>query len=450
MLERIFGHRAIAVASAFWTACALVTSLASPTSAAEIARVESPGAPELLSFSEAIRRALGRNPTVKIAEQEILRAEALVRQAQAAWLPTLTGNGALTRLESDRTAPSYAPSGALTTTVVDPRNQIALNLSLGVPLFAPKSWLASSRAGLAADAARLTSADVRRQIALATGHAFLAVIAARRQVEVAVRAKDTAAAHEKFSSTRLAGGLGNRLDEVRAAQDLATTVATLESELVAQARAREALGILVGTDGPVDAADDPALPAPPPIKDALEQARSRPDVLAQEKRLQVADQTVSDRWSLYAPILTAAFQPFYQNPALTTVPETGWQAQLVLTVPFYDGGLRYGQIREFKALAQEAREELDASLRQAGSDVRSAFEALQHADLALTASVEAARLAGDSLKLSTQSFEAGAITELDVLDAARRARDADSAAATAEDAARQARLDLLSAAGRFP
>ena len=124
--------------------------------------------------------------------------------------------------------------------------------------------------------------------------------------------------------------------------------------------------------------------------------------------------------------------------------------QLVLTLPFYDGGLRYGLQKERAALERQAELSLEASLRQARADTRSAFEALRRSDLALEAAHEGARLAGESLQLAELAFRTGISTHLELVDAQRRARDADTAAAVAEDNARQARLDLLSASGAFP
>ena len=87
------------------------------------------------------------------------------------------------------------------------------------------------------------------------------------------------------------------------------------------------------------------------------------------RRLRTAEHAVRDTWTDYLPLLTGAFQPFYQNPATVSMPETGWQAQLVLTLPLYDGGLRYGRRRELEALAAEARAALDAALRQAALSI---------------------------------------------------------------------------------
>ena len=142
--------------------------------------------------------------------------------------------------------------------------------------------------------------------------------------------------------------------------------------------------------------------------------------------------------------------PFYENPATITYPSTGWQAELILTIPFYDGGLRYGQEKERGVARDEAQVQLDATLRQARSDVRTAFEELKRADASLTAAREAAKLAESGLDLANIAYRAGASTNIEVIDAERTARDAETAVAVAEDGAREARVDLLAATGRLP
>jgi outer membrane protein TolC len=143
-------------------------------------------------------------------------------------------------------------------------------------------------------------------------------------------------------------------------------------------------------------------------------------------------------------------QPFYQSPESLTQPTTGWQAQLLLTVPIYDGGLRYGLGAERQSLSLEARAQYEALLRQARSDVRVAFDAVKQAEAAYASAVTAARLAHTAVELVTTAYRAGATTNIEVIDAERAAHAADTAAALAEDQAGQARIDLLAASGRFP
>jgi outer membrane protein TolC len=225
----------------------------------------------------------------------------------------------------------------------------------------------------------------------------------------------------------------------------------VKGQALALTRAQEGLGIVLGEDGPIDAADEVALEAPPTLDAALGEAgRKRSDVVAQRERVEVARKAVRDSWADYMPVLSAVAQPFYQNPPTFTQPLTGWTAQLVLQLPLFDGGNRYGVADERRAIREEAGARLDATLRQARSEVRVAFEAMKRTDEALVDAREAAKLAAEALDLAQIAYRAGATSNIEVVDAERRAHEAETASAVAEDASRQARLDLLAACGRFP
>jgi outer membrane protein TolC len=366
----------------------------------------------------------------------------LSQQARAPSLPQLAVNGAYTRLDNDR-GPRDSP--------VLPRDSVNASVTLAVPIVAPQRWAQWWRAHNAAMAQGATSADVRRQVALLAARSWLSVLGQKRVLEAATRARDTAKAHLDYAQQRRAGGVGNRLDEVRAIQELAVSENQLENAAGQLVRLQEALGVAVATDGPLDAAhEEPQLQAPASEADALKTSDDRLDVKAAQARRDAADKATTVDFTDYLPLLSLVAQPFYQNPPTVTFPQTGWQAQAVLSLPLYDGSLRYGQQRERQALAKSADAQLELSLRQAKSEVRAAFEVLKHTDDALKAARDAEKSAIEALELATIAYGAGASTNLDVIDAERRARDAQTAAAVAEDASRQARLDLLAAAGRFP
>ncbi len=392
-----------------------------------------------LSLSEAVERALANHPNAVVAQQEIERARALVEQARAASLPTLTANGTLTRLDADRVS---------TGRTIASQNQRSANLNLSVPLVAPQRWVQWTHAKTGVDTARANAQDVRRSLALATARAYLAVISQKRGVDINTRALATDRAHYEFAHTRFAGGVGTRMDDVRAAQQVAADEAQLANSYTALARAREALGVLVGAEEAVDVFDDVVLPNPRP--DAEEATRRRADVAAAQARVHAAAKNKRDDWADYMPMLSAQFQPFYQDPASLMSPETGWQATLVLSIPLFEGGLRAGQAHERSALLAEARTQYEALMRQTRSDLRVASEEVRRADQALKSATSAAQLAHQALELANLAYQAGATTNLEVIDAERRARDADTAAVIAEDNVRQARLDLLAAAGQFP
>jgi outer membrane protein TolC len=427
---------------------ALGTGWAAPARAQspKLAIDEQPAGPPTITLQQALQRALAQNVSMVVALEEIRRAEALVREARATSLPTLTGNGIYTRLDGDRAATINGQRATFAA-----RDQLAANLTLTVPLLAPQKWAQWSHASTNVKTARSAAEDVKRQTAVAVAHAFLTVIAQKHVVDVNEHAQKTAKAHYDYAHTRLVGGVGNRVDDVRAEQEVASTLSQLESSYSALAQSREALGILLGDQGPMDAAEDIAIPQAPDLAAAMDEAvTKRPDLLAGRQRFEAAEQVRKDSYTDYLPFLTGVFQPFYQSPPTLTQPQTGWQAQLLLTVPIYDGGLRYGLGDERASLSAEAKVQYEALVRQARSDVRVAFESVKRSEAAYAAAINAARLAHGALDLATVAYRAGATTNLEVIDAERAAHQADTAAAVAEDQAAQARIDLLAASGRFP
>ncbi len=416
---------------------------------------ESGQAAEKISLTEAVRRALARNPTAIVAMQEIRRADALLVEARAGSMPSLMANAMLLRLDGDRlltspgtpatpTAPAVPPSSRN----ISPKNQQSANLLLNVPLVAPRSWTQWSESSMNLDTTKASGEDIRRTLAVLVARAYLAIISLKRQVDINARSVANDRSHYDYTHTRFAGGVGNRVDEVRAAQQLASDQALLSASFTALARSREALGVLLAEDKPVDTFDEISLPDG--STDFEDAAGRRQDVLAAKARARTAEKVRKDSWADYTPVLNGQFQPFFQHPATLTQPETGWQAMLVLSFPLIEGGIRVGQKREREALLAEARAQYDGLLRQTRSDIRVGVEEIRRADEAMRSSNAAAELAHQALDLANLAYHAGATTNIEVIDAERRARDADSAVVIAEDNVRQARLDLLVAAGQFP
>ncbi|HKC59051.1 MAG TPA: TolC family protein [Myxococcales bacterium] len=411
--------------------------------------------PERITFPDAVQRAVARNPSVLIAMQEIARTHGIMREVRSAAIPTLTAGGAYTRLDGDRTTvvATLDANNVVTnqTRVVQPRDSWTGNLQLAVPLIAPQRWVQWSHAAEQVDVARLSAEDVRRQVGVITARTYVSVLSQHRLVEANQQAADNARDHLEDAKARLSAGTGNQLDLVRAAQELATSESQLQAALTGLVRTQEALGVLVGADAPLDSTEDMQFPPMPAPAEAIQDAEGlRADIQAQRKRVEAAQHVVRDSYADFLPFLTGVAEPFTSSYASLTSPMSGWQAQLVLTVPLYDGGFRYGALEQRRAERDQASEQLVAALREARSEVRSGFESMERADLSLVQAREASRLAGEALDITTLAYHAGATNDLDVIDAQRRARDAANAAAVAEDAARQARIDVLAATGRFP
>jgi outer membrane protein TolC len=396
---------------------------------------------ERVTFDEAVQRALANHPTVQQAAAGVLRAEALLQQTRSRSLPTVDAS-----FSTSVIGPLIEFAGSSIT----PRTQTLTTGGVAVPLFVPVSWAARHQAQDQVLASQAVQADARRAIALQTGRTYLAVIAQRRVLELNERARENARAHYDYADQRFQGGLGSRLNALRAQQELSGDEARVEDARMGLRRTQEALGVLVAVDHPVDAAGEPSFILPAQTTGDLDLVRGRTDVLAIVSRQTAAERVFNDAWKSYLPTATARFAPQLLAPAGLFANSRSWSTSVQLSIPLFDGGQRRGETRERQALLDIVRLERNDAERQAASEIRTAREAIQAGERALVHARAAATQAAEVLRITDVAFREGATTNIEVIDAQRRARDAETAAAVAEDTLRQAQLELLGAVGRFP
>ena len=404
-----------------------------------------------ISFRDAVARSIEHNATALVAAADIRRVGGVMEEVRAASLPTLSLNATYTRLNKDRTFQTTGSDGGSENVVVAAKDQWNVNGVLSIPIIAPQAWANWKRAADQLESSKLSSRDVQRTVGVTAARAYLTVFAQKRQVDVNRQARDNSLAHMRYADQRLQGGVGNRVDWARAGQDLEQNEAILQTSFANLYRAQEALGILLGEEEPIDVEDVPEVPGGLPTLDqALNESQGRTDILLFKQEEKAADRSLNLSWTEYLPTITLLGQPFYQNPSSLTSPETGWQAQAVLTWYLFDGGARYGRTHQREAALDQARINLDQTLRQASSDVRAAVDNVERTTAAVERQRNSAKLAEDAMRLADIAYRAGASTNLELIDAQRRARDAETLAVIAEDNQRQAIIDLLAASGRFP
>jgi outer membrane protein TolC len=396
--------------------------------------------PERVTFDEAIRRAIEKNPDVAEAAQAILRAETLLQQVNTVYRPTIGATVTTTVIDSPRGFDEF---------VTQPRTQAFLGASVSYPILAAARWAQRAQTEDQIRIARIGVTETRRQIAIATAQTYLGVIAQQRQVEVNTRARENAIAHVDYARARLQGGAGSRLNELRAAQELETDEVFLESSRLALRRAQEALGVLLAADTPVDAAAEPALEVAVVPADAS-WLTARSDVQLFSAQIDAANRVYADSWRDWVPTASASFEPQLVAPASVFSPSGTWRGFVSFSIPIFDGGSRRAIKRERQIAVDTARLQLTDVELAARSELRAAQAAVESSERGLQHARLAAQHAAEVLKITDVAFREGATTNIELIDAQRGARDADTAAAQAEDRVRQARLDLLVALGRFP
>ena len=217
-----------------------------------------------LGFEEVVERALAYNSTALLARSETRRLIAVMEQARASSLPTLTMAATYNRLDGDRVLGTGD-----TQRLVAGANQVSGNVTVQVPLLAPARWAQWLHADDNVKVAEISAQDARQKVAVAAARGYLLVLMQRRQVEVASRSRDLAAEHFPHAQRRAAGGVGTLLDEVRARADWQVTEGQLQNVRAVLHRAQELLGALIGHDGPIDVLGEPLLDNTPVLDEAL-------------------------------------------------------------------------------------------------------------------------------------------------------------------------------------
>ena len=322
-------------------------------------------------------------------------------------------------------------------------------ITVSAPILAAAQWAATTQARERVEIARLATADTRRQVAVSVAGAYLGVIAQKRLVGIAERSLETARAQEDYNRKRREGGIGSRLNELRAGQVVSTDETLVEMFRLGLLRAQEALGVLLGEDQPFDTDGEPTFDlAPAASPDDWMDSRSDMRLLfaARKASQNILKGSSKDWW----PTVSVVFDPQYLTPAGLFQPSKSWRLSFQLRQTLFNGGERAGVQRVREANAQVADFSLAQGQIQARAEIRNARASVASHERALQSATRAAEQGNEVLKITIIAFDAGASTNIEVIEAQRAARDAESALAQAEDALRLARFDLLVALGRFP
>lgn len=386
---------------------------------------------------------------------EVLRAEAQSRIALAALLPSVSGSATYTHhfvtnqfaiiRGVDANGPVFEP---IQTPFPDFLNG---GLSLSQSIVSPRAWYAIGTASRAEDAARLSVSDTKRRLALAAANALIAVVTAERVAELNRSGLTNALMRLALTERKAALGAAHGLDLVRSRQDVETARATLVSGDESLRQAREALGLALAIPEAVSVPPDVSIDGIE--RDALASCKrhsilaERSDIAALDKRAEVAERSVTDAKLQFSP--TVALQSAVSTTTMNTgaQPRTTWNIQGVLSVPIWDGGARYGAMRQGAADAQAARERAQAARRQAEVEVAQAKRGVEVAEARLQVAKRGRDLAFESDDLTRRAYAEGRGTSLELVAAAQALRDAEIGLAMREfDVVRARVLAVLSLA----
>jgi outer membrane protein TolC len=387
---------------------------------------------EIATWEDALRHVRARSTDLRIAAQEVARAEAQSRTALAGALTTINGSGSYVHniITNTTLQPVRGSAGLSFRTVETPfPDYVNGSLTLSQPVFAPRAWYAIGTADRNEAVAHLSMEDAKRTIALGVANAIVGVVTAERLAELNRLGLRNALTRLELTTRRTAIGGGTGLDVVRARQDVETARAKLVEGDEELRKAREALGLALGIPEQVGVTPNVNLNGlEAAARATCKPARSvdeRPDIAALHGRVELAHRLTKDAKYQFYP--TVDLRSSVSSTTIDTgaAPNTTWNVQAVLTVPIWDGGARYGTLRDTQAQEDIALQRLEAARRQAIVQVEQARRAVGVAEERRRVAAETRNLAAENDRMTRISYIEGRGTSLELIAAAQTLREAE-------------------------
>jgi len=390
-----------------------------------------------------------RSVDIRNAQTDVYRAEAQSRTALAAILGTLNLNASATANFITNTTAQVSGVDALGNPtygkVTTPSPGYASgSLVAAIPIIAPRAWNTIRTAHINEDVMLAQLDDTKRLITQSVASAVVSVVTTERVAELNRSGLRAALERLDLTKRRRELGVGTGLDLVRAQQDVEASRATLITGDESVRQAREALGIALGVGEPMGVA--PSLDLDGVVDDFLAHckiapsAEERADVIAARARMTLAHQAVTDAKMMFLPILSAQSTVSTTTQNLGATPPVQWNVQGVLSWSIWDGGVRYGALRDGHGQEAQAAERLEATRRTAIVQIAQADRGVQVAEASRVVAARSRDLALQLDKLTQAGFMVGQGTSLELVTAAAGLRQAEISLALQEFGLLQARL----------
>jgi NodT family efflux transporter outer membrane factor (OMF) lipoprotein len=373
------------------------------------------GSPELTGLMEEAQRV---NLDIAAAVARFKQADALARQAGAALLPSLQGNG----------QEAYARTSGSSASGLSIGGREVVNYSASLSASYQLDFWGGNRDALqSAEETAIANRFDRDVTALTTltavATAYFQVLASQDRLRTAARNIASAQRILDAINDRRKAGTGTDLDVAQQESVLANLKAsvpplrqTLDQNINALAvlvsRPTESLHVTGGTlDQITTPRVTPGLPS--------ELLTQRPDIRRQEAQLASATANIGNARAQFFPSIQLTGQGGYQSSSLVSLfqPHAAFFSLVgAATQPIFDGGKILGNFEYSQAKQEELLQTYRKAVVQSFSDVDTALYAIKQTTIKLALQREVVRASRRAFQLSEQQLRAGTADIVTVLN----------------------------------
>jgi outer membrane protein TolC len=437
-----------------------IVSLAVATllAAAPVVSANAQQAERELTLEQALEMGKKRNKSMVVEQSRLAQVQTTLSSAWAMLLPTIAAQGRYTRNYSEFSFPGSPildmngmPTGMSTAPLlIQPINQLDGVVSFNAPLIVPAAYpgLKSVKANIASAEANYDLSETN--VLYAVAQAFYAaavsdevVIARRSNIQVARATLDNA-------KTRLAAGTVTKVDVDRAELALLRSEQADREAVQGRQQAYIGLATLIQLDGRFHVKAPEALPALPPEQPLENVLQLRPEFHALELSARAADlQAKTDAWK-WSPSISGFGNARRFNYDNFHRDNYSWAVGLQLDWVIFDGGARDAQRHLANAQMDEALARVEVLKDSVRADLINQRSLVDTKRQGVFAALRAVELAKETIELVRTQYEAGTVTQVDLLNV-------QDSLVNSQEALAQLRFDLAVAdlayrktAGTFP
>jgi outer membrane protein TolC len=423
------------------------------------------------TLNEAILTALQRNPTLLIAEQEIKRTQGVIIQIRAEMLPHInasgnfdwtdpnligarifgntttgtgttpgsTGTGAAASLFDsppsqvrDVASPALAARSATSNITNISESDVSYSISvIGTQLiFNGTTWPSIRGTFFQRDSAYFSFRNILDQLIATVKTQFYQIVVNRELIKVQEESVNLLDSQLKDQQNRFEAGTVPRFNvlqaEVAYYNQLPLLITAQNNYRISQLTLAKTLGLDFqprrGENPPLEVIGEmPYVPRTIALADAIELGKqrrpflkqARANVLNQRQQLRAA----TGQW---LPTFTSSGGgEWVSSPTNSSWHDIskGWIAQVQGSLPIWDSGQIYGQVKQQRALLSEAQFTYEDDARQVELEVQTAYSNLLQNQELIKSQEKNVGLAEEALRLAKARLDAGAGVQLDVLNA---------------------------------
>ncbi|NLN76247.1 MAG: TolC family protein [Armatimonadetes bacterium] len=380
--------------------------------AAEAADTE---AKKPITLDQALEIAFRRSPDVKMALDQLQKSVGGMAEAKANYMPKF--NGDVTHFRNGPTFefPPY-------TFVPDQATTISGSVYLPLDI--------SSGLGFVSDIARykyqidyLNLMGVSEKLIFDVKRAYLDVLRAKGQQDVAQASVDVAAKRLRDSREKFAAGTAPDFDVTRGEVEVANLNQVLIQAnarvVIARSSLNRILGIPVSTPTELVNTDIQVQSINVDVPKITEEANQRrPEVKNAETAVLLNIKNTKLQRTATRPSLGISGQASYNTPPYGfTTGHSTWTALVNLSMSIWDGGISKAKVDQAYADVDKSRDAVEQTMLAVALEVQTAAVNLQEAIERVSTTAENVRLAEKSLRLANDRYNSGVTILVEVADA---------------------------------